>query len=159
MRKKLKISIALVLVTVLSAGLTYALITIEKPVTHKIEILGTYNFQLFKDEECTQEFEPAVLNYGQVHRDATQKTPIPATFWVKNTGNDPIYATWNTTDLPSGWSLINTNPYTSNDNWNANAELEFQPGDTRCCKFTVYFDLTSYPIGEVSWTTTFYAHD
>ena len=156
MNKKLKIGLSLMLVAMLSAGITYALVTIQKPVTHTIEIIGTYNLELFADKECTIPFEPAI-DYGQVQRTTTERKGTA--FYVKNTGDETLYSHWETSGLPAGWTLTETDPWLSANAWAENEEVTLQPGENRCCQFTVHMDLTDYPVGTVTWTTTFYAYD
>lgn len=86
------ISIALVTIAVLSVALGYALFQLQRQVTHTINVVGVYEFRVYKDALCTQEL--SAVNWATVNKGTTTYYYV----WIKNTGDTHILINWNTTE-------------------------------------------------------------
>jgi hypothetical protein len=150
-----KLAIVAVLLTLLAAStIAFALWSMTKPIDNSIVIVGTYGFELFTDEACTQPFS-GTLEYGEITRyDVWKNGPR---LWGKNTGDDLISVTWNVTTFPTGVIQEIYDPYNGNPEWIQNEQQTWASGYKQCMQLDLVLSLAGHALGTFTWTTTFYA--
>ena len=154
MQKIKKIALVALLTVLAASTIAFAFWSLTKPINNNIIIVGTYGFELFTDQACTQPFS-GTCDYGEVTR-LTTWINGPRIFG-KNVGDAPIIITWNVATLPTGIIQQIFDPYNGNPEWVQNEQQIWQPGYSQCMQLDLVLSLAGHALGPVSWTTTFYA--
>lgn len=152
--KKMNISkkvFALILTTaILTTALVSASVIQQIPIQHNVLVTGIYKFTIYQDEACTTELTS--LNWT-VCRNGL---PHYKTIYAKNTGNELMSISWNSTNTPSGVTLTMTLSGTS---FPQNTILGLGPANVkRDIQLSLSID-PSVPLGALTFTTIFYGHD
>lgn len=140
MKKEKFAIVALVLIACLM-GLVIAQLIMTREITTNVIVTGVYDFQVYEDTGCTI---PCVVVNWSICRNGEAHDQ---TIYVKNTGNDMLYVSWNTTGMPADMTL-------TADDWVENSKTGFNAGTKR--DFRMHLSTTA-PVGEYSFTLTFYA--
>ena len=135
----------------LMISVALAIVFQQTPVDHNVTIVGIYEFTLYEDEACTI---PLVsIEWGEVCHNGE---PHLKTVYAKNTGNEPCSLSWNSTNIPEGMTLTME---LSGTPWTQNTVLGLgQTGVKRNILMGLSAD-PAVPLGDFSFTTTFYGHD
>lgn len=147
-KKRIGLCVAGLLLALL-VGIALGAIFLEKPISHHIDVVGIYDFELYEDELYT--IPLVTVEWGDVCHNGK---PHLKTVYIKNTGNDKCYISWNSTDIPSGVTFS----ITWSDPWPMNVRRDINAGGMMHLDMSLAID-PSFPVGAFSFTTTFFGHE